>query len=345
MSEKHHITMYNKCLLNPIVSVLITVYNRKRFIVDAVKSALNQTAPRDLYEIIVVKNYVDDDIDEFLSSNNVIQIYSTKENLVTFTLDGLKIARGDFITFLEDDDKFLPIKIEQVISRFRQRPNLLYLHNNFEEIDEFGEIRKRHILKQANKEILIQTNNLKQRNNINLFKYSAFYNTSCISVRREQFMSLFIKFPDLMESPTDLNFYILSLLSGHEIMFSNALLNQYRVHHDSRTFGSIEDVPALKKRIDEDRQLYLKLASKYSLTFGFPLLMLQALELTIQEYVLNSENHKLGSRELLAYSYYSMKRGNRLFLALVIMRYFNIISHETFLGINSKRKNIRLNRK
>jgi hypothetical protein len=47
---------------------------------DAVRSALNQTATHDEYEIIVVKNYVENSIDEFLSSNNIIKVYSDKEN-------------------------------------------------------------------------------------------------------------------------------------------------------------------------------------------------------------------------------------------------------------------------
>jgi glycosyltransferase involved in cell wall biosynthesis len=330
--------------LNPIATVIVTAYNRRSFILDAVRSALNQTAHRDKYEIIVVKNYFDEVIDKFLSTNNVIQVYSTKENLVTFTLDGLLIAKGELIIFLEDDDRFLPTKIEQVILRFMHKSNLVYLHNSFQEIDETGEIRKRRILKQANEEILISTDNMKLRSNRNLFQYFAFYNTSCISVRRELYMQLFLKFPDLMITPTDLNFYILSLLSEHEIMFTNAVLNQYRVHAESRTFGRVEITHSLKEQIEKDRMLYLRLATKYATTFGFPLLMLQALELTFQVYILYSGEYKPSFRELLAYTYYSFKRKNRFFLALVMMRYFNFISDKTLVRLNSKRKSIRLNR-
>ena len=127
---KPHIVIINHCQLSPFASVIVTAYNRRSFILDAVGSALNQTVSRDKYEIIVVKNYVDENIDEFLSSNNIILVYSSQKNQVTFTMDGLRVAKGDVIIFLEDDDRFLPTKIEQVILRFTQRPKLVYLHNN-----------------------------------------------------------------------------------------------------------------------------------------------------------------------------------------------------------------------
>ena len=47
----------------PFISVIITAHNRKEFLLEAVNSALNQTLPKDEYEIIVVKNFQDfDDI-------------------------------------------------------------------------------------------------------------------------------------------------------------------------------------------------------------------------------------------------------------------------------------------
>lgn len=325
------------------MSIIVTVYNRRNFVLDALRSALNQTVSRDKYEIIVVKNYVDQNIDEFLTNNNIIQVYATQKNQVTFTMEGLKIAKGEIIIFLEDDDRFLPTKVEQVILKFTQRPNLIYLHNNFREIDESGAKRNRRILKQAGKEIVINTNNPKQRNNTNLFHYFAFYNTSCISVRREPFMQLFARFSELLEPPTDLNFYILCLLSGYEIMFTNALLNEYMVHFQSRTFGNLDTTRAHIEEIEKYRKIYRNIANNHASTFGFPLLMSQALELTFQEYVLDSANFKPSFSELLAFSYYSLKRRNRFYLVLIILRYINIITHETLLSLIAKRRKIRLN--
>jgi len=40
----------------PFISVIITAHNRRELLLEAVNSALNQTLPKDEYEIIVVKN-------------------------------------------------------------------------------------------------------------------------------------------------------------------------------------------------------------------------------------------------------------------------------------------------
>ena len=46
------------------ISVIIVAYNRKMYVKQAVESALNQTYDKNKYEIIVVKNFNDEDIDD-----------------------------------------------------------------------------------------------------------------------------------------------------------------------------------------------------------------------------------------------------------------------------------------
>ncbi|ACP54591.1 glycosyltransferase family 2 protein [Saccharolobus islandicus] len=58
----------------PYISVIITAYNRKQFLLDAIKSALNQTLNRTEYEILVAKNFKDDNIDNYLYKNGMKNI-------------------------------------------------------------------------------------------------------------------------------------------------------------------------------------------------------------------------------------------------------------------------------
>ena len=60
----------------PYISVIITAYNRKKYLLGAVRSALNQTLPKDLYEVIVVKNFRDEIIDRQLGKWGVADLYS-----------------------------------------------------------------------------------------------------------------------------------------------------------------------------------------------------------------------------------------------------------------------------
>jgi len=58
---------------NPYISVIITAYNRKEFLLDAFNSALNQTLDRSKYEIIVTKT--------LLMIKLIITLKKTVENL------------------------------------------------------------------------------------------------------------------------------------------------------------------------------------------------------------------------------------------------------------------------
>ena len=93
----------------PFISVIIMAYNRKEFLLNAIKSALNQTLSKDKYEIIVVKNFNDEIIDKFIDENNIINIYSDEKATSRQIVDAMKIARGDVISFLDDDDEFVKI--------------------------------------------------------------------------------------------------------------------------------------------------------------------------------------------------------------------------------------------
>ena len=59
----------------PYISVIITAYNRKEFLLNAIKSAINQTLDKKYYEIIVIKNFEDKNIDEFIDNHNIQKIF------------------------------------------------------------------------------------------------------------------------------------------------------------------------------------------------------------------------------------------------------------------------------
>ena len=58
----------------PYVSVIITAYNRKEFLLNAIKSVLNQRLDKKYYEIIVIKNFRDKNIDDFIKDKKIKEI-------------------------------------------------------------------------------------------------------------------------------------------------------------------------------------------------------------------------------------------------------------------------------
>lgn len=119
-----------------IISVIIIAYNRKKYLLDAIRSVLNQTLSRVNYEIIVIKNYLDDEIDKFININNLINIYSQEKSLSGKIYEAIKVSSGEIITFLEDDDRFFSGKLQSVYNVFKSNPNINYYHNNEHYVDE-----------------------------------------------------------------------------------------------------------------------------------------------------------------------------------------------------------------
>jgi Glycosyltransferases, probably involved in cell wall biogenesis len=144
----------------PYISVIITAYNRKEFLLNAIKSAVNQTLDKKYYEIIVIKNFQDENIDNYLLENNIKGIISDDISLGGKLNEALNVAKGNVISFLEDDDLFLENKLDTVHNKFKKDANIVYYHNRHVPINKDGKTIEVKI------------------------KYSPDFNMSCISVRK-----------------------------------------------------------------------------------------------------------------------------------------------------------------
>jgi glycosyltransferase involved in cell wall biosynthesis len=109
----------------PFISVIITAHNKREFLLEAVNSALIQTLPRNEYEIIVVKNFEDENIDRFLEKHSVRTIIVKEEPLTAKIVKGVEENRDEVISFLDDDDLWLPQKLEIVKQVFKDK-NVIY---------------------------------------------------------------------------------------------------------------------------------------------------------------------------------------------------------------------------
>ena len=74
--------------------------------------------------MIVVKNFRDDDIDRALDEWGITNLHSGSTGVGAKVAEALGVARGDVIALLDDDDEFLPGKLEAVLRAFSSRPRL-----------------------------------------------------------------------------------------------------------------------------------------------------------------------------------------------------------------------------
>lgn len=101
----------------PKVSVIIPTYNRAEFLSTAISSVLNQTYQD--FEIIVVDDSSTDNTTELINSFSDSRIkyirHETNKGGSAARNTGIKMSSGQYIAFLDDDDEWLPEKLEKQV--------------------------------------------------------------------------------------------------------------------------------------------------------------------------------------------------------------------------------------
>ena len=105
----------------PKVSVIIPTYNRADLLARAVNSVLSQTY--DDYEIIIVDDHSSDNIQDVISKFTDPRIrlmrHERNKGQSASINTGIANARGEYIAFLDDDDEWLPNKLEGQVAVFQ----------------------------------------------------------------------------------------------------------------------------------------------------------------------------------------------------------------------------------
>lgn len=190
------------------ISVIITAYNRRKFLLEAVQSVLNQTLGREKYEIIVIKNFRDDTIDKLAEENHIKNIMMN-DIIGNYLYKGITEARGNIISFLDDDDIFFQNKLEVVYNIFKSNSKLVFYHNLPQFIDEL----KTPLNKSGN---------------------ALSFNLSCISIKKNIVNLQNIKNIYILQD----SFMLYSAFESNGLIISGKqLLSYYRLHNSASNFN------------------------------------------------------------------------------------------------------------
>ena len=228
----------------PSVSVVVTDYGRRQFIRDAIHSVLSQSLRREQFEVIVVKDYDDAEIDSYLTVNGVRTITNDTFRVGTMLAEGVEEARGEIVCFLDDDDRFKPQKLARVVARFRADPHLGLIRNAYEPIDVLG----KHLASwyrfrpQPTQSVTIAGSEDGAGLLPWIFRFGAYTNMSTYSVRREMLRRWL---PELRQLSTaqDLFLLVIASLSGYSQQLDPSVWNEFRVHA-STSHPAIAQQPA-----------------------------------------------------------------------------------------------------
>lgn len=113
----------------PRVSVIIPTYNRSELLVKAVSSVLDQSFGD--FELLVIDDCSTDDTRakiEGIGNSRVAYFRNPENKGVSGSRNfGIERSRGEFIAFLDDDDEWLPEKLEKQVGILDNSPSNLGL--------------------------------------------------------------------------------------------------------------------------------------------------------------------------------------------------------------------------
>lgn len=131
---------------DPLVSVIMPVYNRPDTFPESLQSVLNQQCDFP-FEIVVIDDKTDcgrtesQDIVEATKAKNIMY-YRHAQNLGMFDNwnRGIWLSRGKFVTYCHDDDILLPDALQRLVNISRKIGEDKAIYTKYNMIDENGDI-------------------------------------------------------------------------------------------------------------------------------------------------------------------------------------------------------------
>lgn len=114
----------------PLVSVIIPCYKQAHFLGEAIESVLAQTHMR--HEIVVVDDGSPDNTVEVASRYPGVRcVRQTNGGLAAARNAGIRESRGEYLAFLDADDRLLPHALRAGLDCFHVRPECAYVSGHY----------------------------------------------------------------------------------------------------------------------------------------------------------------------------------------------------------------------
>jgi teichuronic acid biosynthesis glycosyltransferase TuaG len=216
-------------MIEPLITIVIPIYNAQRYLSETVKSVLNQTYQN--FELLLINHNSTDEssliINSFEKEDKRVKVVNLDINKGGPAYPrnvGLQIAKGDYIAFLDADDVWLEDKLQRQL-QFIKNQNADIVHTLANKIDENS----------------LQIGEFKDQRVFNILKYilnkkNIIYYTNYININ-----SVFMKREGVIEFSEDINLvavedwklWIESIIGGKKIALQEEKLLNYRVHSAS----------------------------------------------------------------------------------------------------------------
>ena len=124
--------------MTPVISVILPTYNRREFLPGAITSVLGQTFTD--WELIVVDDGSQDDsaavVAPFRTDPRVRYVAQAQQGRSAARNRGIELAQGQWIGFLDSDDRYLPNALQDHLNTTARQPDLAMSLGGYAYIDE-----------------------------------------------------------------------------------------------------------------------------------------------------------------------------------------------------------------
>ena len=246
----------------PLFSVIICDHDRKQYIKDAVRSVLTQNISRSMFEVLVVKNYMDEDIDRYLLDNDVKSVFTKDTSLAQKMARGIENSDGTYICFLDDDDLFAPGKLSRITKFIEKHNRLSFYHDSAIRINEAGKINSR--LSSKNFLPIVVSDPIELKKNMHrLLRHRIDWYASMMCISRE----VVLHKKDVLSNSSasaDRLLFLIGISYGGDVVFDFEPNTYYRLHQSlTTTFLPFEDF--MEKRVNFYKNSLQSFEAAYSL--------------------------------------------------------------------------------
>jgi glycosyltransferase involved in cell wall biosynthesis len=149
---------------DPLISVIIPNFNYARYVNQTIESVLKQTYTN--LECIVVDDGSTDNSAEVINAyvnkdNRVKLIAKTNGGLSSSRNEGIKVAKGQYIAFLDSDDLWRENKLRNQMEFFKAHPEVSIVYSNSDSFNKDGILPfKEHVFIELHPLKLVETNSM-----------------------------------------------------------------------------------------------------------------------------------------------------------------------------------------
>ena len=220
----------------PYVSVVLLCFDRRDFVLEAARSVVGPSGLARDVELLVLKNFVDPEIDAELLRLGAKCPSVNGTYLGAWLADASPKVRGEVLAFLDDDDVFLAEKLSIVREEFRREPRLTYYHNAHTILGAaertLGPVAPATRTAVVGTRIAVTPGDRTGSTLASLWRAGAAFNLSSIAVRRSVVEPCRSVLAEIQVSASAC-LYFLALGSPGALVADSRILTGYRVHAEN----------------------------------------------------------------------------------------------------------------